>query len=175
MAIKIYPTQLSKEAFAPFGDVIEATDSTEQRVINEGNTTRFHDLARLDLLQQGGKPTINIFRSTPLPTPLVLKAMERHPLSSQAFFPLGDTPYLIVVAPPGQLDVSSVRAFTASKDQGVNYHPGTWHHYSLALSLPSDFIVIDREADDENCDEVFLSEPEWIEIGVVEENGNVGD
>ena len=154
MSIKIQPTPLSKEVFAPFGDVIEATSSSEQRVINEGNTTRFHDLADLDLLKAGGKPTINVFRSVPLPTPLVLKVMERHPLSSQAFYPLGGAPYLVVVAPPGELDVASIQAFTAAKNQGVNYHPGTWHHYSLALSGTSDFLVIDRVADDENCDEV---------------------
>ena len=155
----LIPQSLSSEAFAPFGDVIEATSHSEQRLINEGNTTRFHNLARLSLDDLGGKPGISIFRSTPLPAPVTLKFMERHPLSSQAFMPLSENPYLLVVAPPGKFDESKVVAFIASRGQGVNYHPGTWHHYCLALEEVSDFLVVDRIADDENCDEVTLIEP----------------
>jgi len=104
----------------------------------------------------GGKPSVNIFRSAPLPLPITIRMMERHPKSSQAFYPLGDEPYLVVVAPPGQLDPAKIEVFVASASQGVNYHRGTWHHYSLATGGVSDFLVIDRIADDENCDEQVL-------------------
>ena len=90
--------------------------------------------------------------------------MERHPLSSQAFYPLSGYPFLVAVAPPGDLDVSTIEVFLASSDQGVNYHPGTWHHYCLALHQGSDFLVVDRIADDENCDEVNLPNSDWIHI-----------
>lgn len=159
----LVPAVLTKEVFAPFGDVIEVSDSCELRDINEGNTQRYHNLATLTLDADGGQAAVNIFRSAPLSIPLVLKFMERHPLSSQAFMPLSNRPYLVVVAPAGELEESAIRAFLASGEQGVNYHPGTWHHYCLALNEPSDFLVIDRIADDENCDEVDLSDPISIE------------
>lgn len=163
MARNITPKPLKKSSFAPFGDVIE-TGPGEVRNINEGHTSRFHDLAELDLTEGGGRPSVNIFRSTPIPLPITIRMMERHPKSSQAFYPLGDEPYLVVVAPPGELDPAKIEVFAAGSHQGVNYHRGTWHHYSLATGDVSDFLVIDRIADDENCDEQTLDEGDQIII-----------
>lgn len=152
------PEPLTAAGFAPYGDVIEPASARENRVINEGHTLRAHDLARLDLLSEGGRPIVSHFRTTPLPRPIAIKIMERHPLSSQAFYPLSGRPYLVAVAPRGDFDAAQLRVFLAAAHQGVNYHAGTWHHYNLALDLPSDFLVIDREADDKNCDEVILED-----------------
>ncbi len=158
MTITITPDPLTSDAFSAFGDVI-ATGSGENRSINDGNTTRYHDLASLDLTEANGRPTVNIFRSNPLPQPLQLTMMERHPLSSQAFYPLSNSAYLVVVAPAGEFQPDAIRAFIAQGDQGVNYHRGVWHHYSLALGQTSDFLVIDRDGPGENCDEVTLPTP----------------
>lgn len=155
---------LTHDGFSAFGDVIAPRESAEQRSINEGHTTRFHDLAELTLNSHDGRPTVNIFRSNPLPLPLRLKLFERHPLSSQAFVPLSQHPYLVVVGPAGDFDLNKLTAFIAAPGQGVNYHPGTWHHYSLALNETSDFLVIDRDGPGDNCDEVLLEEPDWIHI-----------
>ena len=43
----IVPEPLTAEAFAPFGEVIEASDRAERIGINRGYTTRFNDLARI--------------------------------------------------------------------------------------------------------------------------------
>ena len=163
MPQSITPIPLTSADFKPFGDVIE-TGNSQTRSINEGNTTRYHNLAELDLSAEGGRPGLNIFRSRPIPQPMILELMERHPLSSQAFYPLGNSPYLVVVAPPGELDPFAVVAFVAQSDQGVNYHKGTWHHYSLALGGVSDFLVVDRISDDQNCDEVRLTGKDRIKI-----------
>lgn len=152
------PKPLTAEAFAPYGDVIECATAKELRNINYGQTERYHDLARLDLAAESGQPLVSIFRSTPLPRPIAVKIMERHPLSSQAFYPLGNHPYMVVVAEAGEFDVSKLRAFVAGPQQGVNYRKGTWHHYSLALDKVCDFLVIDRGGPEKNCDEVFLEE-----------------
>lgn len=158
------PVPLSAAAFAPYGDVIEASDDAVQKIINYGHTIRFHDLARLDLDAEGGQPLVSIFRSTPLPRPIAVKVMERHPLSSQAFYPLGHHPYLVVVAGKGEFDANALKAFLAAPGQGVNYHKGVWHHYSLALEAVSDFLVIDRGGKEKNCDEIFLEDGAiWIE------------
>jgi ureidoglycolate lyase len=169
MSRLLKPEPLTEEAFAPYGDVIECSDRAEQRHINYGHTIRFHDLARLDLNAAQGKPIVSIFRSTPMDRPVPIKIMERHPLSSQAFYPLSDRPFLVVVAEKGDFNPDALKAFLANPTQGVNYHAGTWHHYSLALDDVSDFLVIDRgNIDDsdpeENCDEISLENLEPIHV-----------
>ncbi len=154
---------LTAAAFAPFGDVISVKDAAP-KTINYGNTQRYDTGASLSLDAQKGRPGISIFRATPLAKPIKITLMERHPLSSQAFYPLSGHPFLVVVAPKGDLDPAKICAFIANPDQGVNYHPGVWHHYLLALDAVSDFLVVDRLGDGENCDEVQLPSPLVVEI-----------
>ena len=86
--------------------------------------------------------------------------VERHPKGSQAFVPLNNQPYLILVAPKGEhVQPEDLRAFRASGQQGVNYHAGTWHHPVLALEGVSDFLVIDRGGECMNCDEIYFTDP----------------
>ena len=150
---------LTPEAFAPYGEVIFA-DPAKAMDINYGATVRFDRLAEAEV--GSGKAILSLFRSIPL-EPLELKIMERHPLGSQAFVPLNGRPYLVVVAPPGDLDPAKVRAFLAGPGQGVNYAPGVWHHFLLALGEVSDFLVVDRLGPEDNCDEVEL--PESLTVG----------
>lgn len=159
----LVPQPLEENAFEEFGNVIDASIQ-KALLINDGNTERFNDLAELALNQGGGKPSVNIFRSKPVCLPFLIKSFERHPLSSQLFFPLSEQPYLVVVAPQGDFVSSKIKAFMASPNQGVNYHPGTWHHYNLALNEVSDFLVIDMVIDKENCDEVEIEEGEQVII-----------
>jgi len=152
---------LTADAFAPFGDVIEASDRAEVIPINYGWTTRFNALT--DVSVGDGRAIISLFRSKPL-APLVLKVFERHPDGSQAFMPLQGRPFLVAVAPPGEFDAAKVRVFRAAAHQGVNYAKGTWHHFLLALEAESDFLVVDRQGPGENLDEVYLEEAEQIRV-----------
>ncbi|WP_293746536.1 ureidoglycolate lyase [uncultured Paraglaciecola sp.] len=153
---QLIPKPLTREGFSRFGDVIEVNDKAKNFSINDGFTQRYHDLADVDVTEENGRTLINIFRSTPLEQPVRIKMMERHPLSSQAFIPMGQQPYLVVVAPKGEFDITKIKVFLASENQGVNYHKGTWHHYCLALHQVSDFIVVDRGGAGENCDVINL-------------------
>lgn len=153
----ITPKPLTKSAFSAFGDVIEASDQVNNFPINNGFTQRFHDLANIDVYDADadgniGHAIISIFRSTPLAQPIAIKMMERHPHGSQAFMPLGENPYLVVVAPAGEFKVEGIEVFIANANQGVNYHKGTWHHFCLALGSESDFLVVDRAGKGDNCD-----------------------
>jgi ureidoglycolate lyase len=159
---KIEVSPLTREAFAPFGDVVE-TEGSQAFAINDGFATRHHDLARIDVVEAGGRPLINIFRARPWPQPVRIRLMERHPLSSQAFVPLAPRPFLVVVAPPGETpDPAAIRAFVTDGAQGVNYRRGVWHHPLLALERETDFLVVDRGADDRNCDEFHFDEAESL-------------
>lgn len=145
---------LSAAAFAPFGEVIEAQGATI--AINEGSAARFHDLARLDA-GPSGRLALNIFQAAPRALPFTPTVIERHPLGSQLFFPLGDQPYLVLVAPPGPVpQPDELRLFLARPGQGVNMARGVWHHPLIALFAPSSFLVLDRVGPGANCDELTL-------------------
>ena len=148
---------LSAQAFAPFGEVLSC-EGAHHYPINAGTTERYHDLARIDAGPQG-RVIVSIFRGQPRPFPLPITLMERHPLASQAFMPLQPRPYLVVVAEPGpQAAVPGrLHAFLAQGAQGVNYAPGVWHHPLIAVEAVSDFLVIDRAGEGDNCDEVQLA------------------
>lgn len=150
--IQLIVKTLTPDNFARFGDVISISDNVKHFSINSGHTERYHDLAHIDVSSENGHTLVNIFRSNPLAFPIALHMMERHPLGSQAFMPLNNQPYLVVVAPAGSFDLSLIEVFLASAEQGVNYHKGTWHHFCLALNQVSDFLVIDRGGPGDNCD-----------------------
>jgi ureidoglycolate lyase len=147
---------LTREAFAAFGDVLEPASAQTVYEINAGTAQRFHALARVDIAGDDGAAVISLFRAQPRQLPFTVAALERHPLGSQAFMPLGSAPYLVVVAPD---PASPPRAFLAREGQGVNFHRGTWHHALLALERESDFLVVDRAGTAANCDEVTLAAP----------------
>ena len=144
--------ELTGEAFLPFGDVLE-TDGVTPQLINQGQTQKFADLADISL-RQGGRAQLSIYRSNVIELPFQIHTMERHPLGNQVFYPLHDRPFPIIVALPGKLPASeSIRAFLSNGRQGVNIHPGVWHHYQLTLEQRSDYIVFDQAGPGENCDE----------------------
>jgi ureidoglycolate lyase len=154
VVIKAEP--LTAAAFAPFGEVIETAGHTP-RLINAGTAERFDDLAPVDVLANDGRPLISIFKATPRPLPFTVTSLERHPLSSQAFYPLDRLPFLVVVAESvGPPWAGRIRVFRASGDQGVSYRRGTWHHALLAIGETCRFLVIDRGGSGENCDEVAV-------------------
>ena len=91
---------LTREGFAPFGDVIETTGARHYE-INGGAIERYHDLAAVEV-DTAGRTLVSIFecrRVGELPHRIAL--VERHPLGSQAFVPLSGARMVVVVAPPG--------------------------------------------------------------------------
>jgi ureidoglycolate lyase len=154
--IVLRPAALTAEAFAAFGDVIE-TDGRESRWINDNTCRRFDDLADVDVLEGGGRPLISVFEAKPRALPFRVRMIERHPLSSQAFFPLEGRPFLVVVAEDGTSALAGrLRAYVSSGRQGVNYRRNTWHHPLIALERASRFLVVDRGGPGENCEEAAV-------------------
>lgn len=157
---------LSRAAFAPFGDVIAAAGA-DHYPINEGTTERFHDLANLDVSAEGGRALVSLFRAQPRTLPLRVTMMECHPLSSQAFIPLGGKPFLVLVAPAGDAPApEALKLFRSDGQQGINYARGVWHHPLLALDIESEFIIIDRGGPGEDCiEQAFAAEREILIVG----------
>lgn len=161
LAIRAVP--LTADAFRPFGEVIEADNAAEIRLINNGTTTRFHDIAPVDVGDSDGRPLISIFRGKPFALPLEIVMLERHPLGSQAFMPLQDRPYLVVVAPDEGGTPGTPVAFLSEGCAGVSYAKGTWHHPLIALQDVSDFLVVDRGGSGANLEEYSFPAPIRIE------------
>ena len=152
MRLKLEP--LTREAFADFGDVIE-TEGAHHFPINQGMAERYHDLAQIDT-GTDGRVLLSIFVGRVWPMPIAIRLLERHPLGSQAFIPLQQQDYLVVVAKTPQ--ASSLRGFLARGAQGINYRRNVWHHPLLALENESRFLVIDRGGSGNNLEEASLSQ-----------------
>jgi len=161
MTIKLSVEPLTRAAFSPFGDVIEMAGA-QHYPINQGFAERFHDLARVDMAPDG-EAIISLFRGKPRPLPIEITFVERHPLGSQAFYPLQKRDWLIVVASTTMPPTSkTLRAFRASGQQGINYARNVWHYPLLVLDQNSDFLIIDRKGPGDNLEEVQLPAPAML-------------
>lgn len=146
----IRPEPLTTGAFAPFGDVLEATG--DFRLINAGLCQRHHDRARLDF-GPDGRAGISIFKAVPRALPYVFDLVERHPDGSQAFVPMGAAPFLVIVAPDEGGSPGTPRAFLTDGAQAINLHRGIWHGVLTPLAEPGLFAVIDRIGATPNLEE----------------------
>ncbi|MCU0829555.1 MAG: ureidoglycolate lyase [Tabrizicola sp.] len=149
---QIIAQPLTSDAFAPFGDVLEATG--DFRLINAGLCRRHHDRARLDF--GDARAGISIFQADPRALPYSFDLIERHPEGSQAFLPMTADPFLVIVAPDPQ---AKPRAFLTNGAQGINLHRGTWHGVLTPLAAPGIFAVVDRIGTTPNLEEHRYTEP----------------
>ena len=151
---------MNKEAFAPYGELIEC-DGAITYDFNQGRAIRYHDLLKnLDVTDKLGKVGLSIYKSVPSPIPFEVEVMERHPLGTQAFIPMTkdhQSRYLVAVAPGGDLNPALIAAFIVKGQVGINYKKGIWHLPIVALDGDMDFLVIDPIGPEINCDELTFS------------------
>lgn len=144
--MQILTEPLTETTFAPFGDVLEATG--DYRLINAGLCRRHHDRARIDT--SDARTGISIFQAEPRNLPYSFDLIERHPEGSQAFLPMTEHPFLVIIS----LGPSHTpRAFLTNGAQGINLHRGTWHGVLTPLNAPGLFAVVDRIGTTPNLEE----------------------
>ncbi len=160
--IKALP--ITAERFAPFGDVIVAGQAP-MTTIDEARFQQFANLANVDI-DPAGAVSIGIVRSkSPTSFPYHFDMVERHPLGSQAFIPLTEFVFVVVVARPAEfVRVEDLHAFITNGKQGVNYHRGAWHMPLIAMAEGQEFLVIDRSPTQDNCEELILERPAVLEL-----------
>ena len=151
--MKIIIEPMTADAFAPFGDLLEAK-GTPDKIINQGLCGRFHDRARMDF--SDGRAGISIFHAEKRDLPLKLDLVERHPDGSQAFVPMSHQPFLVVVAEDQKGTPQNIRAFLTEAGQAINIHRGVWHGVLTPLYDPGLFAVIDRIGEGPNLEEYWL-------------------
>ena len=156
--IELHAEPLTRERFEPFGDVVAAFAERKDNM-NAARFERFHDLARIDV---DGAATLSIARAKAATAlPYRFDMVERHPLGSQAFMPLGTFCFLVVVGRAEQsVAGGDLSAFVTNGRQGVNYRRGVWHMPLIALQEGHEFLIVDRARDgSSNYEEHFLDEP----------------
>jgi len=146
---RIVPRKLTAAAFASHGQVIEK-DGADSFPINGGRCIRFHDLVNIDLAGPSARPIVSLFSSEPYALPLTLRMVERHPLGSQAFYPLSRNPFLVTVCDDEDGTPVNPQAFITAPGQGVNIGRDVWHGVLTPLGEHADFIVVDRGGEGNN-------------------------
>ncbi|KAF9222767.1 Allantoicase [Gyrodon lividus] len=172
---KIIPVlPLTPEAFAPYGQVIQAygdhaaaPPGTKITPANGGTASKFHKLALPRSCypeEMGATPGLSVYRCSPVTIvdgKVDLAVLERHPYTNQAFIPMGGggfpgdeairqagNTYLVVVALNGtddKPDLSTLRAFIASAAQGIMYDTAVWHQPMTVLEKPMDFTCVETQ------------------------------
>lgn len=159
---------ITPEAFAPYGQVIQAYASRPEGIkvtpANAGTADKFHKLTLPNSsypVDSGASLGISVYRCKPLEDisdgVTILRALERHPHTNQAFIPMGQgggegiadpaTSYLVVVAhsgPDDKPDMKTLKAFVATAAQGISYNAGIWRkcffdidmRYLMPILLP---------------------------------------
>lgn len=164
---------LTREAFAPFGDVLDTEGWDNHYPINAGRCERFHDMATAELAGTDARVILSMFKATPYAFPVKLEMLERHPFGSQAFMPLSPRPFLVVVAHDTPNGPGEPQAFLTSSGQGVNYRKNLWHGVLTPIGQPQDFLVIDRAGSEKNLEEHFFDQP--YEVHMPEPDGPTYD
>jgi ureidoglycolate lyase len=163
MSRAIVAKTLTRETFAPFGNVLDASGDNHYP-INGGKTERYHALARPEAVGPDGHVLISLGKATPYDFPLKLAMVERHPLGSQAFMPLSPRPFLVVVCQDERGVPGTPHAFLTQPGQGVNYPSNHWHGVLTPIGEPQDFLIVDRGGDGNNLEEFFFPEPYEIHL-----------
>jgi ureidoglycolate lyase len=153
---------LTREAFAPYGDVLGGGAAPTGQLINAGTTLKINTRDPV-LTALGGQPGLFVYRTQAQTLPLPLSMLECHQHGSQTFVPLADLSFVVVVACSisqtassdstnnmARPDLSTLRAFWVDGHQGVTLAPGTWHHPLISLH-DGELVVLERVAPEADC------------------------
>jgi ureidoglycolate lyase len=157
MSREILIAPLTAEAFAPYGEVLEATGDPD-KIINQGLCGRFHDRATLDIVE--GRAGISLFKSEARSLPYVLDMVERHPLGSQAFLPMSLGPVPRDRRPRRgrrPRHAAGVPHLRRGRGSTSTAAPGT--AFSPRSAPPGLFAVIDRIGEGANLQEHWFDTP----------------
>jgi ureidoglycolate lyase len=154
--------RLEPIAFRSFGEVIEASGNPQS--VNQGRGKRFDLTIGLRAADaRAARPVTAIYRIDPSALPFEVRVIERHPLSTQLFYPNRAGRFLVCVFAArldGEPDADNVHAFIGNSSQGVVYHAGTWHGPLVALDEPGEFLMQQWQCDGPlDCEERALAAP----------------
>lgn len=160
---------ISRQTYAPYGDLIAADQSLPFNFANMKTAKRFNFLADVvNLRPERARLNLCVFQCSPLEKlPFEIKLLERHEFSTQVFMPMSSgARFLVIVCLGGDKpDLSTLRAFEVTNPQGISYKPGVWHYPMTALDNQVDFsCLVHEDGSSDDC-EVVQFEPVEIAPG----------
>ena len=169
--IEIPRQALTREDFAPFGDVI-SKDGLERLPIDI-----YGDAANVYVPSdfESDQPTEFLLTNCRLREFRVL-FMERHVELTQTFIPLRGDPILIVVAPPecpeidGMPAIDRIRAFIVPGACAINLKRGTWHEFPFPMVDDLDMIVTSHRSLTEGLKSTLNERREIFQLDVEKRN-----
>lgn len=152
--LKLQP--ITAAAFAPFGELITAPPTAP----------RVNFVAPVENRRATARANIAVVHPPVTTLPTRVETMERHPHSTQAFFPLGGCAYLLLVAPGGDAgpELDGAMAFEVPGHVGISYATGTWHMGMTTLGRASIMALLVHE--DGSADDTDTRDIAAIEIGL---------
>lgn len=124
--VRLPVQQMTREAFAPYGVLIDSRGSVE-----------------IDL----GTGVPSLTGATAERRPFRFGFMARHRRTMQVFSPLASSQAIIAVAPPNGRDapaVNEIAAFLVDGRLPYAYHRGTWHTPPFPVGEWASYLVVDR-------------------------------
>jgi len=164
---RIEAPRITREAFAPFGDlVIAARADITPVMVNFGTAARRNNAGALINERPNSLPNLCTFVCTPWTRfPIVVESMEKHPRSSQLFVPTRVEQYLVVVAGGDDApDLETLRAFVAGPGESVIYGPNVWHMPLIVMGKENAEFVMFVWEDNTREDCVVARIKEQVEI-----------
>jgi ureidoglycolate lyase len=159
--IAIAPRLLTATEFSAYGEVVSTANARKVLAVNDGRAQRFTRLATQHSLTTDLKQELSLYRLSPSSLPIEANYFERHPLTTQLFYPLCNARYLVLVCPTmadGMPDAAHAQAWLAEPGIGINYHAGVWHYPLVALDDGGDFLMLMAEgAGAQDCETAQLS------------------
>lgn len=127
--------RLSRERFAPFGELI-STEGIEalRRPGFYGDGSQLY----VPAVFESDQPVEFLLRRAPI-REFRVRYLERHMELTQTFIPLGGHPFIAVVARPDAREqdgipaIEEIHAFFVPGDAALNLHRGTWHEPPFPL------------------------------------------
>ncbi len=141
--LRITVLPLTADSFAPFGEVLAASDRPP-------DFTGISSAGWRSSFASASPPEVMTYRSRF--SGFRFRMLERHHYVTQTFIPLGGAPAIVAVAAPTAADdvprPQDVRAFLLDGSAGYVLYAGTWHsldRYPLNPPHADIVIVTDRE------------------------------
>ena len=140
---------ITNKNFKKYGDIINT--NKKFKIINNGFAKNYPDLCNIEF-KNNGKTKMNIFKAKQRKFPMTIDLLERHPLGTQAFFPLNKCIFIVVVSLGKKYPLfNKIESFIVPPYIGINYKIGVWHYPLIAITN-SKFIVIDRKGNGKNLE-----------------------
>jgi len=166
----LIPEILDQKSYGAYGDVLGRRTDIAPVAANSQTAQRWNFLAKYQRLNAASQSNLCLFdvqaQVKKGQTNFEVKLLERHNFSTQAFVPMSEQRFLVLVARgAAEPDLSTLRAFVTNGQQGVTYHPGVWHHPLVAMDVQSQFFcLIDEELSSKDCDIFHLKSSRRVEL-----------